>query len=376
MSAVARGAHRLDASNPDALQRDLGRLKGDLDELIHSLDQSYAPRWKPGDVYTALSSRPQLRFARLDTIDTRDGSVRAYLPLAKPKDAGLAVGFIKQIATGAVHLQPAAGALINGLSKLESLTQVGFYYLLWNGSSWWVREPSARVQAHPLTPDTLGLWQLTQRSKADSSPNGRDLTVETGTERYSYISGTLGGFYFDGLTTLWYNVADAALRLTGDLTFMCLFMLEAVTAGAHWFSHSGSFASELAADNQLFGLRYHPTTQPTVSWLQESGAGVDAFKDFANNFAPLGQVAHIAARRTSGVVRLDLHGRIWGTVSAALTTPTDGSGGRFRLGGDSATRIKGVMASAQLINRSLSDAEVMAARNYTLGGAQGYIDAF
>ena len=370
--SLTRRPSRLDGS-PDTLQRDLGRLHGDLDELIRALDQNYAPRWKFDERVSAVSTRPQLRFGRLRLVDTRDGSVRLYLPRARTVDAGLAVGFIKQIASGACYLQPTDGSTVNGLTTLENLTQVGFHYAIWDGTAWWVREPAARVQPHPLTYQPLGLWQLTSQALTDSSGNGRTLTVETGTSRFTYLTPTLGGFYFDGSTALWYNVADSALAMTGDLTFECLFILEEVTAGAYWFNHSAS--GETEATNQLYGLQYSAASSPAISWIQENGAGTNSTYSGANNFMFRGQLCHVAVTRTSNVIQPYLNGRTWGSASSALTTPTGGGDGRLRLGADAATRIKGVMASAKLVGSALTAAQIMAERNFCLGGAQGYIDA-
>lgn len=373
MSSIARRPTRLDAS-PETLQRDLGRLHGDLGELIQSLDSAYAPRWKFDERVSALTTRPMLRFGRLRLIDTRDGTARLYLPRARTVDAGLAVGFLKQIPSGAIALQPTDGSLVNGLTTLENLTQVGFHYAIWDGTAWWVREPAARVQAHSTSFQPLGLWQMTQRSLVDSSGNSRTLAVETGTERYTYLSGTLGGFYGDGSTALWYNTADAALRLTGDMTFECLFVLETVTAGAYWFSHTAS--GETEATNQLYGLAYNSVSSPAIAWIQENGAGVNSTYSGPSYFMFPGQLVHMAITRISNVIQPYLNGRVFGTASSALTTPTGGGDGRFRLFGDAATRIRGVMASAKLIGSGLTAAQIMTERNYCLGGAQGYIDDY
>lgn len=374
MSTIARRPSRLDASNPDTLRRDLGRLHGDLDELIFALGQVYAPRWQLGGRYTAHTTRPRLQLGRLHVVDTRDGSVRLYLPQLTTKDAGLACGFIKQVATSRVVLQPAAGALINGQSQWDALGQVGFHYVLWDGANWWVREPTERVKRHANTAGTVGLWQLDVQTMADSSGNGFDLTVETGTERYTYVSGTQGGFYFDGSTALWHDVGEAGLRILGDLTFECLVILHAYTNGAYFFSHLA--VGETEADNQLYGLSFTAATAPSLQWLHEHDAGVNELYSGTNSFMALNQLSHMAVTRVGGVITTYLNGRIWGTPSSVLAAPTDGSSGRFRLGGNNANRITGVMASAKLMASGLSAAEVMAERNYTLGGAQGYIDDY
>jgi len=375
-SALRSRVPQLDTSSPDKLRRDLGRVQGDLDQLLFAIQQSFVPRMQFGRRITANTERAscRLNFSEAPLVDTRDGSVRLYLPKATPKQAGLSCGFIKQIATSRIVLQPAAGALINGQSQWDALGQVGFHYVVWDGTSWWVREPTERVKRHALAPGTVGLWQMDTTDIEDSSGNGFDLTVETGTERYTYISGTLGGFYFDGSTALWYDVSESTLRLLGDMTFECLILLQAYTNGAYFFSHLA--VGELEAENQLYGLSFTAAGAPALQWLHEHDAGLNELYTGTNSFMALHQLSHLAVTRVGGVVTTYLNGRIWGAPSAALAAPTGGSSGRFRLGGNNSTRITGVMTSAKLMSRGLSAAEIMAERNYCLGGAQGYIDDF
>lgn len=231
------------------------------------------------------------------------------------------------------------------------------------------------ISRHDTTHSPIGLWQFPGSGGGvglnDSSGNGFHLTVETGTERYTdFVPGTQG-VYLDGSTALWHNVSAASLRLLGDMTFEALFLLEEVTAGAYWFSHTA--AGETEDTNQLYGLQYSAASAPSIGWIQESGAGVNAAASFANNYMFRGQPTHMAVTRASGVVTVYLNGRAWGTASGVLTAPTGGSTGRFRIGGDQATRIKGVMCSAKLIGSALTADQVKAEYNRTLGPMFGRI---
>lgn len=226
------------------------------------------------------------------------------------------------------------------------------------------------VQGHDTTHSPVGLWQLAGNLN-DTSGNSFTLTVETGTSRFVPIFPTLKGFYFDGSTALWHNVSAATLRITGDMTFECLFMLEAVTAAAYWFSHTAG--GETSDTNQQYGLQFNLTTFPAIAWIQESGAGVNSSYGGANNYMPLGRICHMAVTRTANVIQPYLNSRAWGSPSATLTTPDGGATGRLRLGGDSVTRIRGVMASAKLIASALTANQIKAEYNRTLGDFYGLL---
>lgn len=236
---------------------------------------------------------------------------------------------------------------------------------------------SRALVPHAVGQSTLGLWQLRGvgvGQLTDTSGNGFDLAVEAGTERYTYIHKGLGGVYLDGATTLWRSAADAALRHTGDMTFMCFLVLHAMVNNGAIFSHANP--GETANDNWQYGAYYG--TAPNLLWLQESGAGTDAHAvggfPVANMFAPLHQVIHVAWTRIGGVVTTYLDGSLWGSVSGALTTPTGGTAGRFRLFGDgSANRLTGVMASARLQAVGLTPTQIKAERNRAFGDAFGRI---
>ncbi len=378
---IVRRSSRLDSSSPDNLQRDLGRLNGDIGELILALEQNYAPRWKVGERITAQATRPMLRFTELRVVDTRGGATRLYLPRATTRDAGLTVGFIKQIPSGAVHLQPAGGQLVNGLSTLENLTQVGLHYVIWDGTAWWIREPRARVQAHSTAYQPLGLWQFSAASTGggtgltDSSGNGFDLTLEAGTTRYAHITQTMQGLYLDGSSNLFLNSAEPLFRLTGDMTVEMLFLhLAPAVNDTYWFAHGN--AGELEADNVLYALG-HFGSAPTVGWLQESGAGTDRTGTPANVGPTPGVLCHWAVTRASNVVTIYNNGHQWGAATTIAATATGGTSGRFRIGAlTSGNRITGVIASFKLLTRALSAAQIRSEYHFTMGPACGFIDEF
>lgn len=374
---------QLRTSSPDALRQDLGRAQGDLDQLLFALQEGFQPRWQFGRRITAATARSScfLRLNEAPLVDTRGGAVRLYLPRATTDDAGLAVGFLKQIPTGAVHLQPPGGALINGLASLENLTQVGFHYVVWDGTAWWVREASARVSRHSTAYQPLGLWQFSAAATgggtgmSDSSGHGYDLSLEAGTQRYAHITQTMQGLYLDGSSNLFLNSAEAAFQITGDLTVEMLFLhLAPAVNDTYWFAHGN--AGELEADNVLYSLGYF-SAAPTVGWLQESGAGTDRTGTPANVGPTPGVLCHWAVKRSGNVVTLYNNGHQWGAATTIAAAPTGGTSGRFRIGALTAgNRITGVMASFKLITRALTADEIRGEYNYTLGPSYGFIDDF
>lgn len=370
---------RLDTSTPETTQREIARFAGTAEEMFEGLAGQYAPRWKVTQRVTNSTTRPQLKRGELTLVDSANGSVRLYLPRMTPKEAGLACGFIKRSVSNAVHLQCAgSGVLINGLTALENLTQIGFHYVMWDGTAWWVREPRARVQPHSTSYSPLGLWQFSATTTGggtgltDSSGNGYDLTLENGTQRYAHITQTMQGLYLDGLSNVLLNSAEANFRITGDLTAEMIFLhLAPAVNNTYWFSHEAN--GELEADNILYGLGYFGAA-PTVGWFQESGVGVDRTATPANIGPTPGVLCHWAVTRTSDVVRIYNNGHQWGSASATLTTATGGTNGRFRIGGLAASgRIIGVVSSFKLLTRALTETEIRGEYNYTMGGAFGYL---
>lgn len=364
---------RQDARKPATAERDFARLfeevKGDLGRMF----DRFRERLYPGqEIITPATERPVLRLGELALVYTANGAVTLYLPSAKSSDAGRVAAFLKQFENFHVNIQTTDGSLINGsYVYVHGLTQLGMHELLWDGVGWWFKEPAARVRVHDTSFLPLGLWQFTDPNNllADTSGNGYDLTVETGTSRSGFIWGDRGGFYFDGLTALWYNVSEAALRLTGDMSFFCLWSNHTAVNSSSLVTHGD--AGELETGNLLYRLGY--ATYPDLVFTSESGAGVDASHSVTSLISMPGQIAHVGFTRTSGVVQFWHNGVPFGAASAALTTPTGGSTGRLRLGGSVATRANGMMTSAMLLSRALSAAEVRRAYNMTLGLVLGFV---
>jgi hypothetical protein len=263
--------------------------------------------------------------------------------------------------------------LINTFSTWSGMTQIGMHEIWWDGSAWWVKEPGVRIRRHGLEHQPLGLWQPSSVNfLEDFSGNGRDLTVEAGTELYGFLHPSLSGFKFDGSTSLIYNVDDTGLRITGDITLEFLFMLQGTANNAVFMSHMALGENE--AENHLYCLKFG--TLPALVWFTESGAGTDATSNLGSSTVQLYQLMHVAAVRSSGVIYLYLNGELANTPGSALTTPTGGSSGRLRIGADAGGNyITGIGTSFKVIGSALSAAQVAAEYNRTLGPAFGFFDA-
>jgi hypothetical protein len=362
---------RLEAPEPGTA-RDLGRQSHELDAMFRGLLGLFQELPStPGDVITAAQVRPALQLGEVRSVDTTGGDVRLYLPSASKSDAGRCLAYVKKFSNNAIELVPSDGSLVNTLTRWPSVRHIGLHYAIWDGAAWWTHEPAQRVNRHAVTPGTVGLWQFnSSNGLADFSGNGRTLSVEAGTERYAWLGSSITGLYLDGATSIWLNSADAGVRLTGDMSFGALFLLQAETNSAVFFSHMA--AGETEDTNQLYGLRF--STAPTVQWLSESGLGVDSSQDLANPFLTPHQVMHFYVTRSSDVLRLYVNGRLANTVGAALTTPTGGATGRLRIGANSAGNfMRGIITSAKLSNRALPTAEVEDEYNQCMGPAFGFI---
>lgn len=369
MRDVRRLIDQLDTSSPADLKRDLGRLAQAFGSELSGLALSTVERWKPG----RPTSRHELRFDQLTAIDTVGDDATAYLPRALAQDAGRRCVLVKTRAANAVRVVPVSGAVVNTFSEW-SLSEIGLHEIWWDGAKWWVKEPRARVRRHDTTHSPLGLWQFDTFSTAgeDTSGNGLDLTVEAGTKRTIHVFPGVEGIYLDGSTSWYESTGASSLELTGDMTFEALCIVQTASNNDPFFTHQAS--GETEATNQLYGLKYD--TAPAVLWLQESGAGVNATHAVGNAMMMPGQLCHMAVTRTSGVVQAYLNGRRWGSASSALTTPTGGGSGNFRLGSDATPEyFHGAFASVKLIGSALSAAQVRAEYNRTMGPAFGFVDA-
>lgn len=229
------------------------------------------------------------------------------------------------------------------------------------------------VSQHDTTHGPVGLWQL-DGDLLDSSGNGYDLTVGSGTEQYAPLNSTDSAAFLDGSTYFVHDVEVAALRITGDMTFECLvqFLVDppgegvnATTTSPSLIAHGAAGETEATNTVYAFGPR---ASAPGLTWVSESGGGSNAQRNVDAEI-PCGVWVHLAVVRDSNVVRTYMNGALLDT-SGALTAPTGGATGRLVLGAlanGSSENPTCLIASAKLIDSALTAAEIKAEVQRTLG---------
>lgn len=228
------------------------------------------------------------------------------------------------------------------------------------------------ANCHPEVFGPVAHWTL--GSTLASTFGSRPLTVESGTERYSDLLPGLRGFYFDGATGLIRNVNDAALQITGDMTFLCLMSVQQSAAVRVLVSHSAS--GETQAANTLYFLSFTAGV-PTINYQAELGAGADISYSLAGLSVPLATPCQFGFTRASGQVQFYLNGTPVGAVSSALSSPDGGTSGVLHIGADVAAASpmsKGsIMASPIMFDKALNALQVKQMYNRSLGPALGLL---
>jgi hypothetical protein len=218
---------------------------------------------------------------------------------------------------------------------------------------------------HTTDGSTVGLWQF-DGAVTDTSGNAFDLSVLTGTIRYSDVWPGLRGLLLDGATRLGRTIHDNALAITGDLTISCLLRFIRFTTGA--LVSYDAVPNGLAATNILYSFGFN--TNLFVVY-HRSGAGAD----FASVFplCPPRRPCHLTVTRISGVNRVYFNGRLVAT-GTALTAPTGGSSSKFTIGFATADPAPYCcVSSLKVCNTGKSDADVKAEYNATMGPTFGML---
>lgn len=220
--------------------------------------------------------------------------------------------------------------------------------------------------------DPIGLWGFYE-NPADASGNGFDLTVQTGTARYTPMAPGLGGVLLDGSTCLYHDVTATLLARTLDMTIEVMVRLDPLTPAEGIIAGYSTALGGTSATNWLYSIGAG-TTATQYRWLQHSGANTASARNITDRSNHPDVPVLLAATRFAGVVQLYINGRGYGGASSALVNPTDGANSRFRVGGgtDVGNRIVGVVGGVKVIARALTSDEVKEDYNRTLGRAWGY----
>jgi len=238
----------------------------------------------------------------------------------------------------------------------------------------------AAVKINPIDNrlGNAGLWSFDLSPSSvnvpDLSGNGNNLTVESGTLRTASIYPQIGGVLFDGATVL-VAPSSGVLQITGAMTLsMLFFWSDLPTGGALRTLVSHGILPGTGASPTNYLYRWAMTSLNQGDYFTQHGANVASFAQ-TNSTVPRAQVGLVTITRDgSGSLKHYLNGIFAGSPFGTITLPTDGSSGRFRVGGEQGVvnPFTGVVLSIRVSNNVTADADILAEYNYTLGGVYGY----
>lgn len=228
---------------------------------------------------------------------------------------------------------------------------------------------ASRIRYHDTTFSPVGLWQL-NGDLTDSSGNGYDLTMASGNAHYGDIAPGVKGFLHDGASRIYRSSFTSALAIVGDMTAEMLIVYNGVPFPSNLVILSHDANGESSDTNYLYQIAF--TDNPIVlRYFAEFSTGTNVLYTI-NEVIPQ-TICHLAMTRASNVIQFYLNGNALGAASTTLTAPSDGSNGRFSIGGDSGS-LAPVMsvASVKLIASALTASQVKAEYTRTLGGYFGF----
>jgi len=236
----------------------------------------------------------------------------------------------------------------------------------------------ANLQYFDTTHSPTGLWNF-NGTLADSSGNGFDMVLSAGAIGYADIAPGKKGVLLGSTAILGQAAANTALKILGDVTLEMIVQLDSLASLFTAFSFAAS--GETQATNTAYLLRIPavvPATPPRqLTWLSESGAGVDA--TYANpgpeSIGLIHNIMYIAATRISNVVQFYVNGLPFGAPSAALTPPDGATSSKLFIGCDVTTSpgTNPIIFSAKVIASGLNAAQIKAEYNRTMGPAYGVL---
>lgn len=207
----------------------------------------------------------------------------------------------------------------------------------------------------------VGLW-LFDGDKTDSSGNGLDLVVDTGTEQYGPAAADgKKALYCDGSTILYRSVNDASLELLADVTYMAMVKPTIVhsPAGVVCSFRAGG---ETEAANAI-GPEIVLDSNNTLSVFWEYGAGVNETFIWTDVVVPPYQWSHIAVVRddSAQTVTAYLNGYQVSSPWNYTNSPTGGTIAQLGVGGSwdvNSNFFSGYISSLAIVPAALTSSQV------------------
>lgn len=223
------------------------------------------------------------------------------------------------------------------------------------------------TQYHSTLHSPAGLWQF-NGDLTDVSGNGYNLTVSSGTARYTEILPGLKGL--QALTPLFiYNTTGTALQITGDMTIEALIQLNEYTT-APFFGFGSGVGGGFASNNTLYQVS-SASTSGGLTWSCMTGSNAPVSYTVADRSIPLQGPCHFAATRTSNVIQFYLNGLAFGAASTTLTAPTGGGAAIMSIGSAGVQGPNMWLASLKVIPSALTSTQVLNEYRRTLGTFYG-----
>jgi hypothetical protein len=223
-----------------------------------------------------------------------------------------------------------------------------------------------KVRPHDLTHNPIGLWQFNETLN-DTSGNGFHFALNAGNLRYTEIAPGLRALSVSTANKFNFATLGTALQRTGDITIEMLLLLYGYPAGlAPIITYQAS--GETQATNTLYEVAINIDQ---LRWFSESGAGVDATFSI-DRLPPLGTVCHLAVRRQANIIQAFINGAPLGG-SSALTAPDGGTSASLWIGAPGSFPPAMAMASMKIVPLGLSETQIAAESNRTVGPALGVV---
>lgn len=223
---------------------------------------------------------------------------------------------------------------------------------------------------------------------------GPTLTLSAGTERWTDILPGVSALAFDEATKLLSSVYYAPLAISGALTVECivrLFELPLTTDYWWFFGHSVA-SSEVESANAHFTLGMWDVSETGTAvnerkaaptFWHERGAGLESALAARSWSFEVGGLYHVAATRAAAdggtqATKLYVNGALVSSASLLAHTGGTSLSARLSVGADidgasggAASRASCAVGFIRVCSRALSDAEIEAAYDATLGGVFG-----